>query len=102
LINTADGNFKGVCRTLPTGEFRSYSWMFPMSTDSPSSIKVGKKVMATLFEHDDYRGDQLQVYGDRANACGSLSEQTKGQLSNFNASGCGWSEKVSSLKVTKM
>jgi hypothetical protein len=51
-----DHDFQGNCKTLGVGEFPNSAYLFPVSNDSISSLKVGSNVRAHLFKDRDFSG----------------------------------------------
>ena len=81
----SNGNFQGICRTLPVGNYPNYHWMFPMRNNWTSSILTGAKVQATLYGDDNYGYPEWVFRGNQLYSC--LPDD------------CNWNDKLSSMRV---
>lgn len=85
-----NGNFEGDCKTLEIGRYPNSSFLSPVPNDQISSIKVGSKVRAHLFEHADFKG-HVALY--EAGSSHNVS------ASGFAGLGPGVNEKTTSIIV---
>lgn len=101
----SEANFKGVCRTLQVGQHPDSRWMAPMPNDWTSSLRIGAKVQATIFDNSNYGGASKTIRGDAIDSCDPIQDsKTKGQISNLGVCGWGYSDhpQISSIKVTNL